>query len=65
MLSLKKMAGVVLLAAMLTPTVATANACQACRGGCEAAYPDQYSDQFLQCFAGCYDPNGFPCQIDA
>lgn len=64
MLSLKKLAGVVLFAALLTPAVATASACLACRGGCDAAYPDQYSDEFLQCFANCYDENGIACQRD-
>ncbi len=63
---LKKMAGAVLLAAVMVPTIAAASpACQGCRDGCEAAYPDQYSDQFLQCFASCYDENGFACQAGA
>jgi hypothetical protein len=55
----------VLALAVFAPVAAAASpACQACRISCEFAYPGN-EEAFLNCFANCYDENGFACQRDA
>lgn len=60
-----KIHAVVLVLALMTPVAAAASpACMGCQVGCQAAYPGD-EEQFLNCFAGCYDEYGFACQRQA
>lgn len=71
MLTVKRIgaAGFAAAVMILSPLAAYASpACMACFGSCDSLHPNDGTpaswEARAQCYAGCFDMNGFPCQGD-